>query len=244
MFESLALENPPNTRRNWTTAVSFALQTTGLALLVLAPIGYTEAVAPKFVEQIVAPIGMTEVETHPQTTQPPRGATTPTPLLIRDDVLTYTGTPRSIHAIVDDFADVAPVGPMEQAIPFGTNSGNNNAMNNLLAHLKPATIPPPTNRHAKPYVVSTLNPGMLIKQVQPMYPEIAKQTHTEGKVLLVAVIDTQGRIENLRALSGHPFLIPAAISAVQQWRYRPYILNGQAVEVETQITVNFTLQHN
>lgn len=117
-------------------------------------------------------------------------------------------------------------------------------MNNLLRHVGPIAVAGPSNARTKPYPISNLNPGMLIKQVQPIYPAIAQQTHTEGKVVLVAVIDTQGRIENLRAVSGHPFLVPAAINAVQQWRYRPYILNGQPVEVETQITVNFTLQHN
>ena len=117
-------------------------------------------------------------------------------------------------------------------------------MNNLLRHIGPIAVAGPSNTRTKPYPISDLNPGMLIKQVQPIYPAIAQQTRTEGKVVLVAVIDTQGRIENLRALSGHPFLVPAAINAVQQWRYRPYILNGQPVEVETQITVNFTLQHD
>ena len=59
--------------------------------------------------------------------------------------------------------------------------------------------------------------------------------------MLQAVISKQGTIENLRVLAGHPMLVPAAIEAVRQWRYRPYILNNEPVEVETQITVNFSL---
>ena len=244
MFESLALENPHNTRRNWMTAVSFALQATGLALLVLAPIGYTEAIAPKFQQEIVAPVGMTSVETQARPAQPPHASTATPPFLVREGILTYRGIPPTIHSISDRFSDVPSVDPDYRGIPFGTNSGENNPMNNLLRHVGPIVVAPPTSTRTKPYPISHLNPGMLIKQVQPIYPAIAQQTHTEGKVVLVAVIDTQGRIENLRALSGHPFLVPAAINAVQQWRYRPYILNGQPVEVETQITVNFTLQHN
>jgi periplasmic protein TonB len=58
------------------------------------------------------------------------------------------------------------------------------------------------------------------------------------------VIGKDGAMENLRLISGHPMLAPAAIQAVSQWRYRPYILNGDAIEVETQITVNFVLGGN
>jgi protein TonB len=60
-------------------------------------------------------------------------------------------------------------------------------------------------------------------------------------VVLEAVISKAGTMQNLRLISGHPLLVPAAIEAVNQWRYRPYILNGEAIEVETQITVNFIL---
>jgi protein TonB len=63
-------------------------------------------------------------------------------------------------------------------------------------------------------------------------------------VLLQAIISKEGTIENLRVLSGHPMLTAAAIDAVRQWRYRPYVLNGAPVEVETQITVNFSLAGN
>jgi protein TonB len=62
--------------------------------------------------------------------------------------------------------------------------------------------------------------------------------------VLQAVISKQGVIENLKVLSGHPMLAPAAIEAVRQWRYRPYVLNNEPVEVETQITVNFSLGGN
>ena len=81
----------------------------------------------------------------------------------------------------------------------------------------------------------------LIHRVQPEYPQLARQARIQGTVVLRAVISREGRIENLQVLSGHPLLVPAALDAVRQWRYRPYSLNDQPVEVETQITVNFTL---
>ena len=83
--------------------------------------------------------------------------------------------------------------------------------------------------------------GNLIRRVEPVYPPLARNARIQGRVVLVAVISKAGTIEKLHALSGHPMLVPAAVDAVSQWRYRPYILNSQPVDVETQITVNFTL---
>lgn len=81
----------------------------------------------------------------------------------------------------------------------------------------------------------------LIKQVKPQYPYLAKVSGIQGTVILHALISKEGVIEQLQVVSGHPMLVPAAVQAVQQWRYRPYYLNGEAVEVETQVTVNFVL---
>jgi protein TonB len=77
--------------------------------------------------------------------------------------------------------------------------------------------------------------------VQPAYPPLARQARISGTVVLQASIGKDGNIQNLRTVSGHPMLAPAAIEAVKQWKYRPYFLNGEPVEVDTQITVNFTL---
>jgi periplasmic protein TonB len=89
-----------------------------------------------------------------------------------------------------------------------------------------------------------MNEGNLIRKVQPTYPALARSARIQGTVMLQAVISKQGTIENLIVLTGHPMLVPAAIDAVRQWHYRPYILNNQPVEVETQITVNFSLAGN
>jgi protein TonB len=83
--------------------------------------------------------------------------------------------------------------------------------------------------------------GSLLRKVQPIYPPLAKSARIQGPVVLFAVISRSGTIDNLQVLSGHPMLVQAAIDAVQQWRYRPYILNQEPIEVETQITINFVL---
>jgi protein TonB len=89
-----------------------------------------------------------------------------------------------------------------------------------------------------------MSAGDLIHKVQPAYPPLARTARIQGVVVLQAVISKQGTIENLSVLTGHPMLTAAAIEAVRQWRYRPYILNNEPVEVETQITVNFSLAGN
>jgi protein TonB len=83
--------------------------------------------------------------------------------------------------------------------------------------------------------------GNLMHRVQPVYPSPARSARIQGQVVLSATISKVGTIENLRVVAGHPMLVGAAIDAVKQWRYRPYILNNEPVEVETQITVNFSL---
>ena len=83
---------------------------------------------------------------------------------------------------------------------------------------------------------------MLIRRVEPVYPPLAWQIHREGRVELRALISTDGTIQSLQVISGDPFFLQSALDAVRQWRYRPTVLNGQPVEIETYITVIYTLQ--
>lgn len=84
---------------------------------------------------------------------------------------------------------------------------------------------------------------MLLHRVEPIYPPLARQIHREGRVELRAIIATDGTIQSLEVLSGAPMFFQSALDAVRQWRYRPTILNGAPVEVETRITVIYNLQH-
>jgi len=94
------------------------------------------------------------------------------------------------------------------------------------------------------YKVSELQQmAQLITRVEPIYPPLPKQIHREGRVELHAVIGVDGTISALEVISGDPLFIQSALSAVRQWRYRPTILNGQPIEVDTHITVIYTLDH-
>jgi periplasmic protein TonB len=87
--------------------------------------------------------------------------------------------------------------------------------------------------------ISVPSEAQLINRVEPVYPKIAVAAGVQGQVKLHAIIARDGRVVGLNVISGHPLLVRAAEDAVSQWRYRPYYLNGEAVEVETFITVNF-----
>ena len=102
-------------------------------------------------------------------------------------------------------------------------------------------IPVPPKPAEKIFRQSEILAGSLIRNVEPKYPPLAMAARDQGPVVLAAVISKAGTIGNLRVVSGHPLLVGAALDAVRQWRYRPYILNGDVIEVETEITVNFVL---
>jgi protein TonB len=83
--------------------------------------------------------------------------------------------------------------------------------------------------------------GTILEKTQPIYPPIAKAAHVQGSVVLHAIIGKNGTIQNLTVISGPAMLQSAALDAVKQWRYKPYVLNGDPTEVDTTVTVNFNL---
>lgn len=124
----------------------------------------------------------------------------------------------------------------------GSPDGIFGSINKALPHVSAAVAPPPTIK--REFRTSSMLEGSLIRKVQPVYPPLARSARVQGAVTLAAVIGKDGTMENLKLISGHPMLVPAALEAVSQWRYRPYILNSEPIEVETRITVNFILDSN
>jgi TonB family protein len=83
--------------------------------------------------------------------------------------------------------------------------------------------------------------GLIVTQVQPKYPEKARKSRIQGPVRLHVIISKEGDVASAESVDGDPLLVPAAIEAVKQWKYKPYLLNGRAIEVDTQVVVSFTL---
>jgi protein TonB len=86
--------------------------------------------------------------------------------------------------------------------------------------------------------------SLAISQPQPIYPPITKDDHVAGTIILHALISKQGDIEDLSVISGSPKIVPATLDAVRMWKYKPYLLHGLPVEVETTITLNVSFVGN
>jgi protein TonB len=153
---------------------------------------------------------------------------------------------------IEDASNV-PVG--QPGVPGGIGVGDaNGAGANLITSIigtgssRPRPPEPPkepaatkTPETAKPARITEVKMAEPIQRVNPVYPALARQMRVSGKVELRGVLGVDGRIHELQVISGHPLLVKAAVDAVMQWVYRPTILNGQPVEVQAPITVNFIL---
>jgi TonB family protein len=105
----------------------------------------------------------------------------------------------------------------------------------------PATPQPSLGTPQRVRVSAGVAQAFVLTKVPPQYPPEAKDAHIQGVVLMNVIVDKEGNVANIQLISGHPLLAPAAIDAVKQWKYKPYLLNESPVEVETQVHVNFTL---
>jgi protein TonB len=132
-------------------------------------------------------------------------------------------------------------------IPGGVPGGAGGVMGGILGSVPNAAPPPPppvVKKEAGPQrirVGGNVQAANLIRKVTPVYPPLAKQARIQGTVRFTAIIGKDGTIQNLQLVSGHPLLVESARQAVTQWQYKPTLLNGEPVEVVTQIDVNFTL---
>jgi periplasmic protein TonB len=227
-----------HSHRGWTTLASFAVQALAIGGLLILPFLYTQGV-PQLLwrrDPLVPPPAP-----PPLALSGP--ATSTSPVNTTGHVL---APPTHFSNSIEnpnqaDMVPPAPDLPLGYGIrgstgDHGTGTGVLDSIGNGFNVIAP---PPPPTSH--PPRVSRMMEGNLIQRVQPVYPILARQARIQGTVVLRAVISREGTIEKLQVASGHPLLVQAAIDAVRQWRYRPYLLNNEPVEVDTQVTVNFVL---
>lgn len=238
--DSLVSSRPELARRGWSTLTSFTLQALITAALLILPI-FRPTGFPAL-HQISTPISLGEPLPEGPAVRPHRrpvmAPAHPAVIVFRE--------PSQIPSISpdarDDGAPALPAnGPYTGTGGWGSPDGVPGLFTEGARPVLPSAPSKPAPTHLR---MSQMNPGDLIRKVQPAYPPLARAARIQGVVVLAAIIGKEGTIENLHVLSGHPMLTAAAIDAVRQWRYRPYILNGEPVEVETQITVNFSLAGN
>ena len=245
MFEDSLIESGgrKSGKRGATTLFSFIIQIGLVGILILIPLIYTEALPKQqLMTFLVAP--------PPPPPPPPPPAAAPPVKVIRKieteldngQLRTPTKIPQKIQMIKEDepppnMAGAGVVGGVPGGVPGGSMGGVIGGIIGQTAN----TVVPRVQTPQRVRVSQGVSEGLLIHKVQPSYPPLARQARIAGSVVLQASIGKDGAIQNLRLVSGHPMLAPAAIEAVKQWKYRPYFLNGEPVEVDTQITVNFTL---
>jgi periplasmic protein TonB len=244
MFEDSLIESGRRlkSKRGATTFLSFFLQAILLGILILIPLIYTEALPKQqLMTFLVAP--------PPPPPPPPPPAATPVKVvkqvvseLNNGQLRTPTKIPEKVQMIKEEEAPppTSGIAGVVGGVPGGVPGGQMGGVIGGIISSTPVAVPK-VAAPQKIRVSQGVAQGLLIHQVKPNYPPLARQARIQGAVVLQAVISKDGSIQGLHVVSGHPMLTPAAIDAVKQWRYKPYFLNGEPVEVETVVTVNFTL---
>jgi protein TonB len=235
MFSTLESNWDQSGRRGRATLASFAMQACGLSLLLAIPL-LTIQGPPKlqwFDGSIITP---------PPAPAPPRtpGQRPIHPSNITQGLQEPTRIPDTIVRLNDQPVASSPDINNIDGVDGGTGTSRRGDINSVGPTVEVAPPPaPPAPTH--PLKISHWAEGNIIYRVQPAYPSLARQARIQGSVELRATISKAGTIENLVVVSGHPMLVKSAIEAVRQWRYRPYLLNREPIEVETEVTVNFVL---
>jgi protein TonB len=249
LFEDSLLDSSvaQHKRRAWPTLLSFALQLFLIGLALLLPLWFTDGL-PK--QQLLT---FLEAPPPPPPPPPPAASTPPAVKVVKvtsnianGRLRTPSRIPAKVQMVKEDDAPppVATTGGVVGGVPGGIPGGQlggviGGIISSSSSLAAVPTLPKPVPTVQRVRVSAGVSNGRLIYRVEPTYPPLAQQAHIQGAVVLVALIDRAGNVQSLQVVSGHPLLVRAAIDAVKQWRYQPLLVNGQPIEVETTVTVNF-----
>ncbi len=242
MFDQTFVNTQAQTRRPWTVAVSVILQTGLVAAALIVPLLRLPTLDLPAKIHLTLPVEKVDLRERPAAQQT---ATQAAPAARN----VFTAPTIHVPTIVPRTIDMTPDPPGLTSAPVSGTSGN--VLDGLVPTLviTPAAPPtaalkppvPPATLTAPVHVGGAVQEGKLIFGPRPAYPRIAIAARIQGTVRIQAIIERDGIIGHLQVLSGPPMLTKAALDAVQQWRYKPTLLNGQPVEVITEIDVTFAL---
>ena len=240
MFEDSLIESGGKltTKRGRTTTFSFILQAIIIGVMILIPLMFTEAL-PKtqLMTFLVAP------PPPPPPPPPPAAVVKVKPVetdIVNNQLRTPTKIPKKVEMIKEEDAPPPQMAGVVGGVPGGVPGGQMGGVIGGIISSTPVAVPKVAVQRVR--ISQGVTQGMVLRKTQPAYPQMAKIARVQGAVVLAAIIGKDGTIQNLHVVStASPLLNQAAIDAVKQWRYRPYILNGEPVEVDTTVTVNFTL---
>lgn len=251
MFEQSLLTPSNKTAKAWTTAVSFAGQIALVLVAILIPLLYPEAMPRAVLSAALQAPAPPPPPPAPKLRSIAVVSTRINRVISGGQLVAPATIPDKIRMIDD--TDLPPV-EIASAVGVPGGTGVPGALEGVIGSIArsvPTAAPPPP-------AVSTPKPperkqperirqggqvqeARIIRRVMPVYPVLAKQARIQGTVHLLGIIATDGTIQQLQVISGHPLLVGAALEAVRQWVYRPTLLNGDPVEVVAPIDVNFTL---
>ena len=238
MFEDSMMESAGKTPSNskWMIVGSMLLQTLALIALLLYPILYPEALPPlTTTDMLVAP---------PQSQSPPAPRSTQPPPAVRPAVMMLNIASNAAHLSLR--AATSETSGLDNGPPQDVGFGDGPLLIGV-ADGMPNIAPAPPSQVIHPAlkgpvrISSGLAAGQLLNPIRPEYPALARATHVQGVVVVEATISRNGTIENVRVISGPAVLQRAAVSAISAARYKPFLLDGAMIEVETTINVVFTL---
>lgn len=241
MFDQTFVNARAATHRPLTITISVMLQSALVAAMLIVPLLHVAKLDLPARVSIMLPVQKVDIKVKPEHTASAPSSSTLRPVFREPGLRVPTAVPHSIDMTPD------PPGMMLPA----TASAGGSSLDGLLPGMTieprpPAAIPVQPTRPATPQqgpfrVSNGVQAAKLIVGPKPAYPPLARAARVQGTVHIQAIIGRDGAIGHLQVLSGPPLLIKAALEAVQNWRYRPTLLNGEPVEVITEIDVSFTL---
>lgn len=217
-----------------------------VAILILLPLLYTHAIdMPQFEKTLL-------VATPPPPPPPPPPAAVhviqrpPKSFFTEGKLFAPKFIPKQIVQVKEEAPPPEPaMSGVAGGVPGGVPGGQlGGVLGGILGenHQMPTPPPPTSAAHKGPYRVGgKVQPPRLVRQVQPVYPPLAKQARIHGDVVIESVIDQQGKVTQMKVVSGSPLLVQAAMQALEQWRYQPTLLNGEPIAVDMFVTVHFQL---
>ena len=242
MFEEMVVSSPTSKKTNkpWTVMLSMIIQCAFLGILILIPLIYTEALPKAMLStMLVAP--------------PPPPPPPPPPvaqivkvrpqvhLMQNNQLMQPRAIPKETKIIKEEAEPDPSALGMTGGVPGGVAGGSMGGVLGGVIGGAGGGPPPPRPTQSRIRQGGAVTAASLINRVQPVYPPLARQTRVSGTVRLHAIISKDGSVQQLEVMTGHPLLVQAALDAVRQWRYRPTLLNGEPVEVDTTIDVIFSL---
>jgi periplasmic protein TonB len=230
------------TNKSWSVVLSAIVQGAIVVVFVLIPLIYTEALPKQLLTTfLVAPA--------PPPPPPPPAAAAPrivkpiARIIQAGKMMAPTVIPKKVEMIKEeemppDVGAVGVVGGVPGGIAGGSAGG---VLGGIIGGTGGGMPPPPKPTQQRVRIGGNVQAAKMVRQIQPMYPQIAKTAHVQGTVILHAIIAKDGSVQELQYISGPALLMRSAMDAVRQWKYQPTLLNGEPVEVDTTISVVFTL---